>query len=251
MLGALGVQDLCLLGAFGLRDRCLPVAFGGQDHRPLLPVGLHLLFHRGLNRRRRVDAAQLHPGHPQAPAAGRLVEHTAQLGVDLVAGGQGLLQRHAAHHVAQGGGGELLDSDDVVADLVHGRLRNGDLEVDDGVDVEGQVVLGDDRLRRERHHPLAQVDPRADAVDEWHQQRELATDRATVTTQPFDHGRLGLRDQRNGLGHHDDREGHQNGQKQQNHKRTHRRFLSRSYPFPKTTAVAPSMRKTVTESPGS
>ncbi len=79
--GTLGGQDLGLLGALGLGDRGLPAAFGGQDHRPLLPVGLHLLFHRGLNRPRRVDAAQLPPCPPQAPAVGRLVEHAAQLAV--------------------------------------------------------------------------------------------------------------------------------------------------------------------------
>ena len=139
----------------------------------------------------------------------------AQLPVDLVTRGQRLFQRHAADHVAQRGGGQLLDPDDVVADLVDGRLRVGDLEVDDGVDVERQVVFGDHRLRRERHNPLAQVDPGADPVDEWHQQGQLPADRAAVATQPFDHRRFRLRDQRHRLSHHDDGEAHQDGKQNQ------------------------------------
>jgi len=149
LLGALGGQDLRLFLALGLLDRRLAAALGGQDHGPLLAVGPHLLFHRVLDRRRRVDAAQLDAGDAKTPASGGFVEHAAQLPVDLVAGRQRLLQRHAADDVAQRGGGQLLDTDDVVADLIHRRLRVGDLEVHDGVDVDRQVVLGDHRLRRE------------------------------------------------------------------------------------------------------
>ena len=54
--------------------------------------------------------------------------------------------------------GQLLDGLDVVGDLVRRRDRVGDLEVDDRVDGDDQVVLGDHRLRRERDHLLAQVD---------------------------------------------------------------------------------------------
>src|SRR5258707_8391277 len=59
-------------------------------------------------------------------------------------------------------------------DLVHRRLRVGDLEVHDGIDVDRQVVLGDHRLRRERDHPLTEVDPRPDLVDKLQKQCELA-----------------------------------------------------------------------------
>ena len=148
----------------------------------------------------------------QAPLAGGLVEHAAQLGVDLVTRGQRLLERHTADDVAQRGGGQLLDADDVVADRVHRGLRVGDLEVDDGVDVQRQVVLGDHRLRRERHDPLAQVDPGADAVDERHQQRQLTADGPAVPAESLDHRGLGLRDQRHRLRDDDDREYHQYGQ---------------------------------------
>ena len=101
----------------------------------------------------RVDGLDLDAGDADAPAAGDLVQLAAQHGVDLVAGGQRLLEAHPADHVAQGRGGGLLDAVDVVGDLVDRGLGVGDLVVDDGVDVDRQVVLGDHRLRREGAPP--------------------------------------------------------------------------------------------------
>ena len=121
---------------------------------------------------RRLDRLELDAVDADAPAAGRLVEHDAQLRVDVVAAGQRLLERQAADHVAQRGDGELLDRLQRVGDLVGRGLRVGDREVDDGVDPDHEVVLGDDRLRRERDDLLAQVDQRLDAVDERDDQRQ-------------------------------------------------------------------------------
>ena len=122
---ALGLQDLRLALALGAQDRALLLALGGEDlrlldalrredRRALVAVGAHLLLHRVLDRGRRVDRLQLDAVDADAPLAGRLVEHAAQLAVDLVAGGQRLLERHAADHVAQRRHGELLDRLDVV-----------------------------------------------------------------------------------------------------------------------------------------
>src|SRR5581483_3032609 len=133
------------------------------------------------------------------PPAGGLVEHATQLLVDVVAGGQRLLQAHATDQVAQGRGGELLDADDVVGDLVDGRARVGDLEVDDGVDGHGQVVLGDHRLGREGHHLLAQVDAGPDPVEERGEEVQAGRGGGAVAAEPLDHGGLRLRDHHQGL----------------------------------------------------
>src|SRR5699024_179731 len=152
-------------------------------------------LHRVLDRGRRIDRPQLDAGHAQAPAAGLGVEHPAQLLVDHVAAGQRLLERETADHVTERRGGELLHGDDVVVDLVHGRLGVGDLEVDHRVDAQREVVLGDHRLRREGDHPLAQVHLRADAVDERDDQGELPARAALVAAEPLDDGSLGLGDE--------------------------------------------------------
>jgi len=110
-------------------------------------------------------AFDLDPVNAQAPLSGGVIEHASQLAVDGVAGGEGALQVHGADDVAQRGDGELLDGLQVAGDLVGGSPGIGDLEVDDGVDLDGQVVLRDDRLRPERGDLLAQVDLAVDAVD--------------------------------------------------------------------------------------
>jgi hypothetical protein len=66
----------------------------------------------------------------------------------------------------------LLDCLDVVRDLVRCSLRVRDLKVDDGVDVDDEIVFGDYGLGRERHDLLAQVEQRPESVDEGHDQRE-------------------------------------------------------------------------------
>ncbi len=100
------------------------------------------------------------------PLAGRLVEHGAQLGVDVLARGQRRLERQPADHVAQRGDGQLLDRLQRVGDLVRGRARVGDREVEDRLDPHDDVVLGDHRLRREVDDLLAQVHERPHAFDE-------------------------------------------------------------------------------------
>jgi hypothetical protein len=104
---------------------------------------------------RRVDGLELDAVDADAPAAGLHVEDPAQLGVDLVAGGQRLLEVERSDDVTKRGDGQLLDALDEVGDLVHGRLCLGHGVVDDRVDADDEVVGGDHRLRRERHDLLA------------------------------------------------------------------------------------------------
>jgi hypothetical protein len=201
----LGVQDLRLLRALGGEDRGLSLALGGEDDGALLAVGAHLLLHRVLDGRRRVDALELDAIDADAPLAGRLVEDAAQARVDGVATGQRLLEVHATDDVAQRGHRELLDGLDVVGDLVGRSDRVGDLEVDDGVDGDDEVVLGDHRLRREAHDLLAQVDEVAQLVDERHEDVEAGGQRGLVLAEPLDDrgARLG-HDLHRLREHHDD-----------------------------------------------
>ncbi len=147
----LGPQDAALLLALGGEDLRRPDTFGGEHAGALLPLGPHLLLHRVDDALGRVDGLDLHPGDPQPPLARRVVEHTAQPRVDLVPGGERLLQVHVPDHAAQHGRGDLLDGLDVVDDLEVGRPRVGDLEEQHRVDADHQVVLGDHRLPLERH----------------------------------------------------------------------------------------------------
>src|SRR4029077_11298193 len=181
-----GGEDGALLGAFGGEDLRLAAAFGGEDGGPLVPFGAQLLLHRVLDRAGWVDGFQLDPVDPDAPLPGGLVQDPAQFGVDLLAGGERAFQVHAPDHVAQRGHGQLLDGLDEVGDLVGGRPRIGDLEVQDRVDMDDQVVLGDDRLGRERHDLLSQVDPGPDPVDERDHGVQACVEGPAVGARPFD-----------------------------------------------------------------
>ena len=86
LLVGLGVQDRGLPQALGAQDGRLLLALGLEHGRPLGPVGPHLLLHRLLDRARRVDALELDAGDAHAPLLGCLVEHDAQLRVDLSRG---------------------------------------------------------------------------------------------------------------------------------------------------------------------
>ena len=209
---ALRGEDRRLLLALGGQDRGLSPSFGGQDGGPLLAVGAHLLLHRVLDRRRRVDALELDAVDADAPLAGGLVEHAAQTRVDLVTAGQRLLEVHPADDVAQRGHRELLDRLDVVGDLVRRSDRVGHLEVDDGVDRDDQVVLGDHRLRREADDLLAQVDQVAHLVDERDHDVQAGRQRLLVLAEALDDAGPRLRDDPHGPRQHHDHEQHHQDQ---------------------------------------
>ncbi|MBG9885209.1 hypothetical protein ABE10_01120, partial [Bacillus toyonensis] len=166
---------------------------GGQDSRAAIPFRAHLLLHRVLDGDGRVDGLQLDARDADSPLARRLVEHDTQLAVDLIAAGERLLQVEATDDVAEGRGGELLDGAEIVRDLIGRGASVGDLEVDDRVDRDDEVVLGDHRLRRKGHDLLAHVDERAEAIDEGNQQIQPRREGLVIAAEPLHDagGRLG------------------------------------------------------------
>ena len=121
--GALGLGDLG--AALGLRGTLL-----GEDAPEVAQIDVLEL-----------DAVDL-----DAPGIGGFVEHDAQLGVDLVAADQQLVELVLAARVAQGRLHQLLQGSDVVFHLVHGLARIVDAVVDDRVDEHRRVVARDDAL---------------------------------------------------------------------------------------------------------
>ncbi|MPN12380.1 hypothetical protein SDC9_159698 [bioreactor metagenome] len=165
-----------------------------QDRGPLVALGAHLLLHRLLDRRRRVDRLDLHAIDPDAPLAGGVVEDRTQLGVDLLAGGQRTLQVHAADHVAQGRHGELVDGLQIVRHLVDRGTRIGDLVVEHRVDVDHQVVLGDDRLWWGGEDLLADVQSAVDPVGQRDDEVQPRLEGRPVTPEALDDVATRLRD---------------------------------------------------------
>ena len=156
---ALRLVDLGLLLAFGAGDRRLALAvrdvdlllapaFGGRDQRALLALGGDLRLHRAQDLRRRRQVLDLVAQHLDAPVRRRLVERGDDRRVDLVALLEGPVELHLADHAAQRRLRELRDRDDVVRRAVGREPRIGHLEVQDAVDLQLRVVLGDADLAR-------------------------------------------------------------------------------------------------------
>ena len=80
---ALGGEHRRLLLAVGTGDRRLLVARRLGDRRTTVALGTHLGVHRGHDFRRWIDPLDLDAHHPDAPLVGGVVEHLAELGVDL------------------------------------------------------------------------------------------------------------------------------------------------------------------------
>ena len=67
-----------------------------------------------------------------------------------------------------------------------------DLEIDDRVDLHGNVVLGDNGLRREIHHLFLQADPLGHPVDEGQFDVQTHAPGGLIRTQALHHEGAGL-----------------------------------------------------------
>ena len=204
LLIALGQQDFLLTGALGGQNPRLPLTFGMQNGRALVPLGPHLLLHRLLDAPWWINGLDLHPVDADAPLAGGLVQNGAKLGIDRFTGGESLLQVHAADQVAQRGDGELIDGLQVVGHLIGRGPRFGDLVVEDGVDVDDEVVLGDHRLRGGREHLLADVELVAHPVGDGDDEVQTGLECGAVTAESLNVEAVGLRHNLDGHDHQKD-----------------------------------------------
>src|SRR4029453_10666222 len=160
----------------------------------------------------RINSLQFHTRDADAPAACGFIQHSTQLAIDLVTGGQCLFEVQATHNVTKRGGGQLLYRLDVVGDFIGSRPGVRYLEVDHGVDRNHEVVLGNDWLRREGHHLLTEVEQRQEPVDERNQDGETRVERALVLAEAFNDAGTCLRDDPYRADQHDDDKNDENNQ---------------------------------------
>ena len=77
-----------------------------------------------------------------------------------------MVQLHFADDVAQGGGRQALDGGNGLVDAVGVELGIHHLKEHHGIDLHGNVIAGDDRLRGKVCHLLLQAHLFGDALDE-------------------------------------------------------------------------------------
>ena len=137
-----------------------------QDRLTAFALGAHLLGHDFLDGLRRLDVLQLHAGDLDAPGIGGFIQHGFQTLVDGVAAGEGLVKLHLTDDITESGGAEVLQTGQRRFDAVDIQFRIEDLAEHDGVDLHGDVILGDDRLGREVQDLFLQRNFLGDAVEE-------------------------------------------------------------------------------------
>ncbi len=161
---------------------------------------------------RRIDPLDLDSNHSDAPLVGGVVEDLTERAVDSLTGSERLVEGHLADDVSQVRLGQLGDGQDEVGDVVEQPLRIGRLEVDDGVDGGGDVVLCDDFLRRHVDHLFTHVDL-AQLVDDRDDETQARFDGFLVLAESLDHPPLVRADDLDRSRHVGDREDHQDQQK--------------------------------------
>src|ERR1035441_1399293 len=179
-------------GGFDELCRGVELAFGVDDLGAALALSLGLLGHGAEHVFRHVDLFDLDGDDFDAEGRRVAVNDGLDALVELVAVRENLVQFDFAEDGAESRLGELRGLVDVVGDLNDGLDWIDDAQRNDGVDLEGDVVAGNDVLRRDFHGLLAKADA-DDGVDRAEDEDDAGT-RGIVAnaTETEDHGALVL-----------------------------------------------------------
>ena len=150
----LGVEDLRLLMPFGNKDFTCLFTLGGENSFTALTLGFHLFFHRVLNFTRRNDVFQFDTVDLNAPRVGRFVQNHANFRIDGVARGQGAVEFQFTDNITKRGRGQVFNRRQRRFYTVSVKLRVGNLEKYDRINLHGNIIFGDNRLRCEINHLL-------------------------------------------------------------------------------------------------
>jgi len=195
-----------------LEDDGLLLTFTREDGGTLVTLGLHLLLHGRKHTLRRSDVLQFHTVHLNAPLVGRIVEHSAQFGVDGVAGGKCLVEFHFTNDVTQGGLRKFFNGVWQIVDFINSLEWIYNLEIKQGIDLHLDVIFRDYVLAIEIVHLFAQINSIAihvaarphgnhlfGAVDKRNDEVDARTECGEILTEPFDDLGLALRNDDYGL----------------------------------------------------
>jgi hypothetical protein len=157
-----------------------------------------------------------------APWLGMRVDDVLDLVVDRGNVGQELIEAEAADHVAHRGLADLVNRISHILDRDHGLFRIGDVIIGDRRDIDRDVVLGDDLLRRDLHRHRTQRHPRH-GLQRHQDQRQPRTAHALELAEEEHHPALIL------LDHPERDEGVDNDEQDQKRKKAHGAFPNFSW----------------------
>lgn len=126
-------------------------ALGGDDGSAAFALGFGLLGHGTLHVGRKLDVLKADALDVDAPFVGLGINNFADLGGNFVTFAENLVEVKIAGDVAKGGLGESAGGVGVIGGFEDGFGGINDAEIDDGVDIDGDVVARDDLLLRNVH----------------------------------------------------------------------------------------------------
>src|SRR5262249_55953938 len=169
--------------------RGLLLAFGIDDLGAARALGLGLPRDGADHALVEVDPLDLDGGHLDAPGLGLLVEHVLNVGIELVALRQHLVEVVLAQYPAQRGLRELAGGGEIIADLDDRPLGVHHPEIEDGADLDRDVVAGNHILRGHLLDDDAQIDPHH-LLDQRHEQEKSRSLGAGVAAEREHHSAL-------------------------------------------------------------
>ena len=187
MLFRICSENGSFLFAFGFQNSGLLFAFCTQDGFTAFAFCLHLLLHRVADGLRRENVLQLHTVDLDAPRVGSFVQDRAHLGVDHITAGQAFIQLQFTDDVTQRRRRKILNGNHRLFNTIGKELRIRHLEVDNRIDLHGNVIFCDNRLGWEVRHLLFQRDNLCYPLNKRNQKMDTDTPGCFVCTEALNH----------------------------------------------------------------
>ena len=96
-----------------------------------------------------------------------------------------MIELHLADDITQGGCGQVFDGGNRALHAVGVKLCICDLEEDNGINLHRDVILCDNRLRREIRHLFLQGDDLCNALQKRNLYVQAGFPRGMIGTEPF------------------------------------------------------------------
>ena len=191
--------------SFCTKNRRFLFTFRTKDCLPPLSFRFHLFFHSILNCCRRNNVFQFHTVDFDSPWVCRLIQGSTHLCIDRFSGCQCLVEFQITDDVSKCCSRQVFDRHDWILDSVGIELWICDLKVNYGVDLHGNIIFRDDRLRRKIHNLFLQVNSSCHTINERDLDVKPYRPRFLECSQTFHHIGICLRnDPDAGKHRHDD-----------------------------------------------
>ena len=178
------------IGGLGELARCLELAFGMDDFGPAFALGLGLLGDGPDHVLRKIDMLHLDHLDLDAPRVGALVDDLLELGVELLPLRKEVVKTDLPEDAPERGLGELGSRVEVILDIDYALDRLHNPEIKYRIDLDRDIVPGDDVLRGDVLGNQPEADPDHAVDGREHQDDPRALGFWKHPAQPEDHAPL-------------------------------------------------------------